>query len=176
MKPARGRIPLREQMRQSRSAMRAMCTTQAQLDALERDFPEDAPVKPRAERKASGDPSENDIQSEIGHYLDQHPRVAYCLRINSGDSVNTGADGKEYRVRFHYLFGAKRKEMLVSDLLGMMTDARHYAFEIKRPPWRGPKTERELKQEKFLMLVRHYGGIGEFVTSVDDVIRILEAA
>ena len=159
MKPARGRIPLREQMRMNRAAMRAMCTTQAQLDALERDFPEDAPAKPRAARKASGEPSEAQILKAIMQYLRRHPKVATVARYNSG----TFREGNRF-IRANTQRGQ-------SDIQGMLKGGRVFCLEAKSRTGRATP-----EQLQYLQTIRSAGGIGEVVRSVDDVIRILEAA
>ena len=159
MKPARGRIPLSETMRMNRAAMRSMCTTQAQLDALERDFPEDAPVKPRAERKASGEPSEAQILKAIMQYLRRHPKVATVARYNSG----TFREGNRF-IRANTQRGQ-------SDIQGMLKGGRVFCLEAKSRTGRATP-----EQLQYLQTIRSAGGIGEVVRSVDDVIRILEAA
>ena len=154
----RGRVPLREQMRMNRAAMRAMCTTPEQLDALERDFPEDAAPKPRAARKPSGNLTEAQIQKAIIDLLRKHPKVAMVNRYNSGS-----AQFGKATVRFNSARGQ-------SDLMGTLKGGRTFAFEVKSA--KGVVHEH---QERFLQRIRNAGGIGEVVRSVDDVIRILEA-
>ena len=159
MKPARGRIPLSEQMRMNRAAMRSMCTTQAQLDALERDFPEDAPAKPRAPRKASGEPTEAQILKAIMQYLRRHPKVATVARYNSG----TFREGNRF-IRANTQRGQ-------SDIQGMLKGGRVFCLEAKSRTGRATP-----EQLKYLQTIRSAGGIGAVVRSVDDVIRILETA
>ena len=159
MKPARGRIPLSETMRMNRAAMRSMCTTQAQLDALERDFPEDAPAKPRVPRKASGEPTEAQILKAIMQYLRRHPKVATVARYNSG----TFREGNRF-IRANTQRGQ-------SDIQGMLKGGRVFCLEAKSRTGRATP-----EQLQYLQTIRSAGGIGEVVRSVDDVIRILEAA
>ena len=160
MKPARGRIPLREQMRMNRAAMRAMCTTQEQLDALERDFPEDAPPAKRAPRKASGNLSESQISKAIMQYLKRHPKIATVARYNSG----TFYEGGRY-IRANTQRGQ-------SDIQGTLKGSgKTIALEVKSATGRATP-----EQLQYLQTIRSAGGIGEVVRSVDDVIRILEAA
>lgn len=159
MKPARGRIPLREQMRQNRAAMRAMCTTQAQLDRLERDFPEDAPVKPRAPRKASGEPSEAQILKAIMQYLRRHPKVARVWRQNSG----TFKEGTRF-IRANTARG-------MSDIMGALKSGRVLAIECKAR--RGILHDH---QKEFLDSITAAGGLAFVARSVEDVEKELRNA
>lgn len=94
MKPARGRIPLREQMRMNRAAMRAMCTTQGQLDALERDFPEPAAPKPRAARKPSEGLSELQEQIRVIKWWDSNCERWGYLPVHLFHVPNGGSRGE----------------------------------------------------------------------------------
>ena len=159
MKPARGRIPLREQMRMNRAAMRALATTPAQLAMIERDFPEDAPAVKRVPRKASGEPSEAQILKAIMQYLRRHSKVARVWRQNSG----TFKEGARF-IRANTQRGQ-------SDIQGMLKGGRVFCLEAKSRTGRATP-----EQLQYLQTIRSAGGIGEVVRSVDDVIRILETA
>ena len=160
MKPARGRIPLREQMRQSRAAMRSYATTPEQLAMIERDFPEDAPAVKRVPRKASGEPSEAQILKAIMQYLRRHSKVATVARFNSGVFYEGG----------RYIRANTQKGM--SDIQGTLKGSgKTIALEVKSATGRATP-----EQLQYLQTIRSAGGIGEVVRSVDDVIRILETA
>lgn len=167
-KPPRGRIPLREQMLANRAVMLAMCPTQEARDRLMADLPAIADKKVRAPRKVSGDQKElgkGGIQDDIMKFLRKHPKVAIVNRYQSGQ-----AKFGNKRVNFNSAKGQ-------SDIMGTLKGGRTFAFEVKRP--KGENSAAGVvhdHQEKFLAKIRAAGGIGEVVRSVDDVIRILEAA
>jgi hypothetical protein len=125
-----------------------------------------APRK-RAAPGADGMPLEADIQKAILGYLQLCPKVAFALRVNSGTFVERGDDGKERYIQANRLIKIKGR---VVDVVGMLTDSRFFAVEVKRPGWTRPRNEREEDQEKFINAVKANGGIGLFATSVDDVI------
>lgn len=172
-KPARGRIPLREQMLSNRAVMLAMCPDQEARDRLMRELPEIAEKKVRAAKSGEGKSEKRDVQDPALELLRSHPKVAFAIRINSGTFVETNADGSK---RFIQANNIGRKDMLVVDIIGMMKTGVFFAIECKHPDWKKPHGDREEKQEAFILHVVKHNGISGFARSVDDVIRILEAA
>jgi len=173
-KPARGRIPLREQMLANRAVMLAMCPDQEARDRLMRELPEIAEKKVRAAPKPSGIPLESEVQKAVLMLLRSHPKVAFAIRVNSGTFAETDASGNQRYISANSL---GRRDMLVPDIVGMMKGSgRFFSLEVKRANWTKPHGEREMKQGNFLYMVEQSGGISAFVRSVDDVIRILETA
>lgn len=158
-KPARGRIPLREQMLQHRAVMLAMCPDQDARDRLMRELPEIAEKKVREARKPSGEPTEAQIQKAIMRYLRRHPKIATVARYNSG----TFYEGGRY-IRANTQRGQ-------SDIQGMLKGGVVICLEVKSATGRATP-----EQLAYLETIRANGGIGEVVRSVDDVIRILETA
>lgn len=61
-----------------------------------------------------------------------------------------------------------------SDLIGWHEPSgRFVSIEVKAPGWRGPRTDRELAQQRWIDAVRRAGGIAGFATSVSDLYAIL---
>jgi len=61
-----------------------------------------------------------------------------------------------------------------SDLIGWHEPSgRFVSIEVKAPGWRGPRTDRELAQQRWIDAVRRAGGIAGFATSVGDLYAIL---
>lgn len=158
-KPARGRIPLREQMLANRAVMLAMCPTQEAKDRLMRELPEIAEKKVRAARKPSGEPTEAEILKAIMQYLRVHPKVAKVWRQNSG----TFKEGSRF-IRANTARG-------MSDIMGVLKSGRTLAIECKAK--RGILHDH---QKEFLDSISAAGGLAFVARSVDDVIRILETA
>lgn len=98
--------------------------------------------------------TEADIQRVILHYLGL--RGALATRINSG-AVKT--EGRFFRLN---------SSPGCSDILCCFA-GKYIALEVKRP---GKKAT--AAQESFLAAVRRAGGVGEVVTCVGDVERILD--
>lgn len=97
-------------------------------------------------------PLETEIQKQCLSYL--HLRGIYCWRSNNTPIYDPRRG--VYR-SFRGLRG-------VSDILGILDDGRFFACEIKRPG----KTLRP-EQEKFLDEVSTRGGVGIWVSSVDEL-------
>lgn len=118
-------------------------------------------------------PLEKDVQAAIVEYL----RLcgAFVVRINSGGMAGEH-NGKKRFVRFN-------SEPGCSDLLSVLPGGTMAAWEVKRTGWKykpplpGEKVSKqrahEHEQSEFLANVRRRGGIGEFVTGIDDVRRVL---
>ena len=117
--------------------------------------------KVRAERKASGEPSEAQILKAIMQLLHRHPKVASAVRFNSGTFV------KQYGDKTHYIRANTQKGM--ADIQGMLHGGRMYALEVKS------RTGRVMEhQEAYLAKIRAGGGLAAVVRSVDDVVKLLE--
>lgn len=117
-------------------------------------------------------PLEKEVIRAVGELLAKHPSVLFALRMNSGAASYEAKSGKWAPVWFHTWLRAP-KACRMSDFFGAMTDARMLALECKRPGWTKPTDAREREQAAFLEVVRQSGGIGAFVTSVDDAARLL---
>jgi hypothetical protein len=162
--------------RTNRAAVRALIHDPAKLAQFDKDFPVDnlPPMpKPRAAPGADGRPLEADVLSAVGDLLHQHPRVSYALRINSGQASYEAKSGKYAPVAFHIWVRSPVK-CRMPDFFGALVDGRTLALECKRPGWKQPADKREYEQAAFLMLIRNLGGIGEFVTDVEQVAKLLE--
>jgi hypothetical protein len=132
--------------------------------------------------------SEGDVQRDIISLLTKHPKVALVERINSGAMAATGADGKQYPIKFHRIYksGLASPDVHVT----LKGNARRMVIECKRPDWKAPdfatlekrdglipeNRARELAQWRYLQTIISAGGIGIFATSIDDVLNALEAA
>ena len=132
-----------------------MRLTQKQLDAF----------TGRARQVKRRVPTEGEVQSAILSLLWRHPKVAYAGRYNSGRfQDSTGAV---------YKFVRLKAGLAHPDILGLLGTGKMFALECKRPGWKSPHNEREKAQERFLGVIRDGGGIGAFVTSVDEVVGVL---
>lgn len=91
----------------------------------------------------------------------------YLWRNNSG----VLPDVRGVPVRFGLGNDSQRINAVLksSDLIGIGHGGRFVAIECKAPGWRGPRTERERAQRNFIDLVRRQGGIGAFVTSIEEL-------
>jgi hypothetical protein len=56
-----------------------------------------------------------------------------------------------------------------SDLIGMMPDGRFLALEFKPAGWTDARTDHDRAQLNFIEDVRRCGGVGYFVTSLEQV-------
>ena len=162
----------RAKMAANEAALRAMSpdgklpeAMQARFDALR-----PKPRKPRVPRLPTLDaphkPLEREIQKAIIEALRLHPRVLKVVRFNSGGSMHRGANGKEYLVMF--------SSEPVPDLFVLLRGGFAW-LEVKRPGWRQPTDEREMRQSRFLATVREAGGIGCFVRSVDEALEAISS-
>lgn len=91
----------------------------------------------------------------------------YLWRNNSG----VLRDDRGVPVRFGLGNDSTRINAVLksSDLIGITATGRFVAIEVKAPGWRGPRTERERAQAAFIDLIRRQGGIGAFVTSIEEL-------
>lgn len=124
-------------------------------------------------------PLEKDVQAAVLDYLRLFG--AFAIRVNSGAFAGEH-NGKKRFVRFN-------SEPGCSDLLSVLPGGRSAswgrfaAWECKRPGFKhrpaepGEKLDKDRRrieeQAEFLASVRQRGGIGAFVTSIDDVRRVL---
>lgn len=102
------------------------------------------------------------------------PAFGYTLLRN-----NVGAARDDTGRVIRYGLGnisAKRTKLITSsDWVGWRDrDGRFTAIEAKRGGWRGPGDDRERAQQRFIELVRSCGGIAGFVTSLEDLAKVLE--
>jgi hypothetical protein len=107
---------------------------------------------PRKPRKAK--PLEKEIQATILKWLTF--KGAFAIRVNSG-AVRASHNGKSRLVRFTNRPGC-------SDILCCLWNGRFAAIEVKRPG--EVPTD---KQREFLQSIERSGGIGVWVTSVDEL-------
>lgn len=98
------------------------------------------------------------IQKAIIAYLNLHPNVAWCVRLNSG--VMT-IEGRLFKASFRGC----------SDIIGQLKDGRFLAVEVKRPN-RKPTDD----QAAFLHKVSSNGGVALVASSIDDVERNIGSA
>lgn len=130
-------------------------------------------VAPKRERRAPNpEDSEGPVLRAVGELLAVHPQVLLAVRQNSG-AMPYERDGKQIPVWFYKIL-REPENITLSDYWGFLVDARPFALECKRPSWRGPSSEREVKQLAFIQMFKRLGGIGGFVRSVAEAQRILE--
>ena len=99
---------------------------------------------------------ERDVQRAVLALLHIHPKVSFAFRQNSGQ-MQRG----DRKVRFAFKG--------CSDVLGMLTDGRFLAVEIKRPG--GKPTP---AQQAFIDNVNRHGGLGLVVSSVQEIDEALK--
>ena len=113
-------------------------------------------------------PLEKEVIAGVAALLNVHPRILWCIRINSGSSAYTNAVGKDIPLWFFRWIKRPDKSRM-SDFLGATVDCRIIAVECKRPGWTKPADQREEEQAAFLKIVRDAGGIGIFATNAQQV-------
>ncbi len=92
--------------------------------------------------------------------LQQHPAVAWAIRMNTG-GVRYGEEGENQRfVRFSVPG--------MSDIIGMLKDGRFLAIEVKRPG-KSPTGD----QEAFLLNVAENGGVAGWIDDASQVLSFL---
>lgn len=126
---------------------------------IERRFAGESPTKAAPAGKPFKlrpyEPRESAVLSSILQALNFYPKVAFAHRINSGAyTVGEGAGRRFIRFGFPGC----------SDILGMMTDGRLLAIEVKRPS--GKATE---AQAAFLQQVSSHGGVAFVAHGVSEL-------
>ena len=92
---------------------------------------------------------ESDLQNKIMVYLNDHPKVAWCMVTTTGMVKSKG---------FRMTVGFPG----LSDIIGQLTDGRTLAIEVKLP---GKKPTSV--QESFLQTVSDNSGVSGWVDSVE---------
>ena len=110
-------------------------------------------------------PSEHDVQTSILALLRRHPKVAKAIRYNSGTFRLAGAQGAPDR-----WFKANDCPGH-SDIAGVLRGGRAFYFEIKRP---GKSSKPGDLQDTFLTEMAFAGALAAEVSSVDQVVKLLE--
>jgi hypothetical protein len=88
-------------------------------------------------------------------------------RNNRGAAVDK--TGRQIRFGLGNDSSAVDKVCKSSDLIGIMPGGTFVAYEIKEPGWLYTGTPREVAQANFLALVVALGGIGKFITDVEQI-------
>lgn len=104
---------------------------------------------------------ESEIQAQILKFLERHPDVAWCKRMNVG-----GAKLKGRQVQFAFKG--------CSDIIGQMSPSKggvFLAIEVKTDT--GKATTEQLQ---FIEQVKRNGGIAGITRSLEDVIEIIRNA
>ena len=115
------------------------------------------------EAAASLRPLEKDILDACLDFLRLHPKVAFAYRNNTGMMKATDAHGHTRYVKFGPVGSP--------DIVGMLKGGRALYCEVKRPN-NLPSDE----QEAFLAAVTKGGGLGCWVTSVEQLHLFLRDA
>jgi hypothetical protein len=125
------------------------------------------------------DPSELEaaVSSEVAQVLAAHPNVWMAFRQNSGSASLPGRDGKDMPVWFYKVI-KQPKPIRVSDYWGFLKGEermRPFAFEVKRRDWKYSASDiKEREQLAFLDCIRIAGGVAAFVTSGEQVLKLLK--
>lgn len=151
----------------------------AQNNAADRFYAAQAGVEPRAQsviapvrQRAAPRQLEAPVVAAISELLAVHPKVLFAVRQNSGMASYEAKSGKYQPVFFYRIL--THKDVTITDFWGILKDGRMFAVEAKAPGWYKVRSDRELRQKLFLMLVRNSGGIGIFATDVSDVAEALK--
>ena len=112
-------------------------------------------------------PSEHDVQMSILALLRRHPKVAKAIRYNSGTFRLAGAPGQSDR-----WFKANDCPGH-SDIAGVLKGGRAFYFEVKRP---GKSSKPGDLQDTFLTEMAFAGALSAEVSSVEQVVKLLEKA
>ena len=110
-------------------------------------------------------PSEHDVQVSILALLRHHPKVAKAIRYNSGRFRLPGAPGERDR-----WFSANDCPGH-SDIAGVLKGGRAFYLEVKKP---GKSSKPGDAQDTFLTEMAFAGALAAEVSSVDQVVKLLE--
>ena len=175
--PRRGRESLRDTMLRHQQSMDMLADLHGKPRVQAAGIPAApkprAPAAMRATLKAPV-PLESEIQKQIVDGLRMHRMVGLVERINSGAALETSDDGKRRYIEFSHIYPvADAGKMRAVDLSVTLRDGRRFVIEVKRPPWNGPRNQRELEQENYIRHIERCGGLGMFACGWDDVARKL---
>ena len=110
-------------------------------------------------------PSEHDVQVSILALLRRHPKVAKAIRYNSGTFRLPGAHGSPDRwFKSNDCPGH-------ADIGGVLVGGRAFYLEVKKP---GKSSKPGDLQDTFLTEMAFAGALAAEVSSVDQVIKLLE--
>ena len=112
-------------------------------------------------------PSEHDVQVSILALLRRHPKVAKAIRYNSGRFRLIGVGGLPDR-----WFSANDCQGH-SDIAGVLKGGRAFYLEVKKP---GKSSKPGDAQDTFLCEMAFAGALAAEVSSVDQVVKLLENA
>ena len=175
----RWRPTFRERITSSHASLRFLAGPSEKPDAVERVEREVMtthlpPKRERVKRPVDGRAAhdiEAPVIAAVGELLAVHPHVLLAVRQNSG-AMPYERDGRLVPVWFYKLIRCPEKLTIV-DYWGFLKDARPFAIECKRPSWKEPETERELKQRAYLDMIASLGGVSGFVRSADEARALL---
>lgn len=181
MRNRRGPLSFRPSLTQMRRQSKVWLDAMADATGRERITGPEPAV--RAARQPAQSPrpkpgrieaSEADVKTAVLRFLAAHPNVATVILHNSGTAYN--ANGQP--VAFYRVI--KGPELLV-DIGGELNDGRTYRIELKREGWRmaGDNAThdgavRERKQLACIQDCISRGGVGGFVTSVEEARAVIE--
>lgn len=114
--------------------------------------------------------SETQVSDEIR--LEAAKRDIMFWRNNVG--VTENPEGRVIRFGLANESARMNKRIKSSDLIGIMSGGIFIAVETKREGWKFRASDkRAVAQLTFIELVRRYGGIAGFCSSVDDFLMLL---
>ncbi len=131
------------------------------------------PVKRGPRTQQSKDEGEGPVLAAVGALLAAHPMVRLAVRQNSGAMPYQNASGKIIPVWFYRIIRKPDDDMTLTDYWGFLKDNRPFALECKRPSWKHPTTDREIRQWNFINMITKHGGMGSFVRSADEAMALL---
>ena len=108
---------------------------------------------------------ESDIQSDIMIALGEHPMVAWCMVVTTGNFRVKGG----YISVGHYISEDRRRLTGMHDIIGMLTNGKFFSVETKRPNETPTK-----EQFEFMDLVIRNGGVSGWAANVKEAIQIIE--
>jgi len=178
---ARFRLPTkRERISANNAANSFYAGASERLDAkenLDKILIELPPKRERVKR-CDGRPIEQDVIRAVSDLLAAHPKCLFSVRQNTGGASYEHSTGKHKPIFFYHIL--TRGEVTITDFWGLLKTGAPYAFEAKRPGWRGPsgyeERQRVERQAAFIAIVKEAGGIGAFVTDALQVKSLLDDA
>ncbi len=113
--------------------------------------------------------SESVVQAEI---MCELSKIGRAFRNNVG--VAYRKDGVPVRYGLANITKKMNKKIKSSDVVGIIDTGQFIAIECKREGWVYTGTPREVAQQRFIDIIREFGGVAGFAQSVEDYNELLK--
>lgn len=129
-------------------------------------------LKVRASKPREDHPDlEKYVIRAVSQLLAVHPKVLFGVRQNSGGASYEHSSGAYKPIHFYQILTSQ--PVTITDFWGILRDGRPFCLEAKRPSWKEPSNDREMRQALFISLIQNCGGVGGFVRSADQANEVL---